>query len=176
MWWGDGPPAGCRIVMKRWPDRKLHYYPDWQQRMYLPLAFGKEYATGLTVYMNSDFSNVIGIVSHGSSNFVFGEAVCFDSKREESCHFPGIPLHLDFSRGEHLTSAWLHLDSMQPHEAIRGMLVVGISTLTPDKFQTEANYFEITANHKHWPSSTFWSLSIIPSEEARRFGVGSSQH
>lgn len=129
MWWGDGPPAGCHIVMKAFPDRKLHYYLDWQQCQYLPLTFGTDYATGFTVYMNFKFSSVIGIVSHGSSDFVFGEAVYFEDKHEEA-----IPFHFAFSPGEHLTSAWLHLDSKQPHAAFRGMLAVGFFTLTLDKF------------------------------------------
>lgn len=131
MWWGDGPPAGCHIVTERWQDWELHHYPNWQQCQYLPLTFGEEYAIGLTVYMDSRFSKVIGIVSHGPSDFVLGEAVYFDNKREDSDDFPGIPIHLAFNRGEHLTSAWLHLDSTQPHGAYCGMLVVGISNLVP---------------------------------------------
>lgn len=134
MWWGDLPPAQCHIVMKTVPDRKLHYYPGWQQCQYLPLSFGKEYATGLTVYLDFEFSKVIGIVSHGSSDFVFGEAGYSEDKDEEARHYPGIPLHFAFNPGEHLTSVWLHLDLMQPHAAYRGILAVGFSPLTVDKF------------------------------------------
>ncbi|KAG8156322.1 hypothetical protein KVR01_013774 [Diaporthe batatas] len=120
MWWGEGPPARSHIVMDWFWTRELHYYPDWQQCQYLPLTFGKEYAAGLTVYMNSEFSGVMGLVSHGSSDFAFGEAVAFDKHH----HSSGTPLHFAFSPGEYLTSAWLHLNSMQPYRKFGGILVL----------------------------------------------------
>lgn len=40
----------------------------------MPLNFGEEYASGLTVYMDLKLGKIIGLVSHGSSDFVLGQA------------------------------------------------------------------------------------------------------
>lgn len=127
MWWGDRPPAGCNIVMKSYPDREPHYYPGWKQCRYLPLAFGTDYATGLTVYMDSEFKSVIGVVSHGPSDVVLGKAMYFDDKQQEARHSPGIPFYFAFNPGEHLSSVWLH----QTHSGLNGVLAVGLFTLHP---------------------------------------------
>jgi hypothetical protein len=138
MWWADSPPAPCRIVMKASSDispGRLHYYQDWHQYQYLPLSFGTNYATGFTVYMDCTFSSITGIVTHGLSDCVFGEAVDFKGGHGEPRYCSGIPLHFAFSPGEHLTSVWLPLVECQPHASScpTGMLSVGIFTLTLEK-------------------------------------------
>lgn len=123
MWYGGCPPWGSstRLVTPQNPE-VLHYYPNWKQFQYLPLSFGAEYASGLTVYMSSIFSRVVGIVSHGPSDFVFGEAEYEEDRREETYHYPGIPIHLPLYQGEYLTSAWLNL---APHaQCLEGQLAV----------------------------------------------------
>lgn len=136
MWWGDGPPVASHTLMTRiYPGRELHYYPGWEQFQYLPLAFGKEYATGFTVYLDFEFSGVIGIVSHGPSDFVFGKAVYFEDKDEEPRPYPGVPIHFTLSPGEYLTSAWFHLEPMQSIGQFNGMLVVGFFIPTLEDVQ-----------------------------------------
>ncbi|KAJ0107604.1 hypothetical protein J7T55_007795 [Diaporthe amygdali] len=113
MWYRSPPPSGIstRIITPQCPDEVLHYYPGWKQCQYLPLTFGSEYASGLTVYIGSEFSRIIGIVSHGSSDVVFGEAVYAEDEYDEAHHGPGIPIHFAFRQGECLTSAWVHMRS-----------------------------------------------------------------
>lgn len=106
MWYGGCPPTGIstRLVTPKKPKR-LHYYPNWKQCQYLPLNFGAEYASGLTIYIGS--TEIIGIVSHGPSDFVFGEAE-YEESHEETFYSHGIPIHFPLGQGEYLTSAWLH--------------------------------------------------------------------
>lgn len=84
----------------------------------MPLNFGEEYASGLTVYMDLKLGKIIGLVSHGSSDFVFGQAeyevdeadAAYDDVLNPSTSVlsSGTPIYFAFARGEYLTSAWWH--------------------------------------------------------------------
>jgi hypothetical protein len=74
----------------------------------LPLELNGVYASGLTVYMGDTFRDVIGIVAHGSTDLVFGEAEYEEEKHDKNYHGQGIPIHLELKRGEYLASAWVH--------------------------------------------------------------------
>lgn len=123
MWYGGCPPSGSstRLVTPK-AGETLHYYPDWKQLQYLPLSFGAEYASGLTVYMSSGFTRIYGIVSHGPSDFVFGEAEYEEDKHEELYHGLGVPIHFPLGPGEYLTSAWLNVTLCS--QGLRGLLAV----------------------------------------------------
>lgn len=165
MWWGNDPSGGIHLV-EEIPGPELHYYRGWKQCQYLPLTFGEQYASGLIVYLSSNFCHVIGLISHGTSGFVFGDAV--DMK-----HNRGIPFHLAFSPGEYLASAWLHLEPLSVGRDCATIVVKLI--LAIGRIQTEANFLEGTASHQPRPSS---SRRISPSpqtEKTRQFGMGSSQ-
>ncbi|KAI7778154.1 hypothetical protein LA080_002580 [Diaporthe eres] len=81
-WLGD--PTSCWVGIVRCSDlSKLDVVTNFQ---YLPLSFGTEYASGLTVYVSYGFDRIYGIVSHGLSDFVFGEAEYEEDKHEETYH------------------------------------------------------------------------------------------
>ena len=64
---------------------------------YLPLTYGLEYASGLTIYCALDrLNNIRGIVSHGSPTRVLG-------RRD------GTPCHMPLYPGEYINSVWLYL-------------------------------------------------------------------
>lgn len=131
MWWGDCPPAFCstRHVTTHSSRSLLQYYPNWRQYQYLPLSFGADYASGLTVYIDVRFpsTKITGIVSHGSSDFEFGRT---SFGEEESSDGHGVPIHFALSPGEYLTSAWLHMSSRT--HGLDGLLAVR-SILALDK-------------------------------------------
>lgn len=160
MWYGACPPSGSstRLVTPK-ARETLHYYPDWRQFQYLPLSFGAEYASGLTVYMSSVFTSIHGIVSHGSSDFVFGEAEYDENKYEETYH--GLaPVHFPLGQGEYLTSAWLNVTPYS--RGLYGLLAVRYTLASRlDECQPATNdCSEDPAMHKLRPSSTFWSLPV----------------
>ncbi|KAL2272690.1 hypothetical protein FJTKL_06243 [Diaporthe vaccinii] len=125
MWSGGCPPSGSstRLVTPKSPGEILHYYQNWKQFQYLPLSFGTEYASGLTVYVSYGFDRIYGIVSHGLSDFVFGEAEYEEDKHEETYHGPGVPIHFPMGQGEYLTSAWLN--AVPYSQGLEGLLALG---------------------------------------------------
>lgn len=119
MWWGSIPTVRSHILVKDVPDRLLHHYRGWKQFQYLPLEFGEHYASGLTVYLSTNFLDVTGIVAH--------DPACSNSletKYRDGLSPGGIPFHIAFSPGEYLSSVWLHL-TRRSDERDRGMIVVG---------------------------------------------------
>lgn len=165
MWWRYGPPGGVHMV-EEIPGPELHHYRGWKQCQYLPLSFGEHYVSGLTVYLSSNFCHVIGFVSHGPSDIVFGQAL-------EMKHNHGIPFHLAFSPGEYLSSVWLHLEPRSVGKD-RGMIVVRF-IFAIDRIETASNFVESTACHKPRPSSLRRHSPIPQTEETRQICMGSSQ-
>lgn len=108
MWYGDCPPFGSstRLIIPKIPREVLHYYPNWIQCHYLPLSLGTDYASGLTLYFDCAW-DIVGIVSHGSSDFAFGETDV-EIKEEER----RMPVYIPLSPGEYFTSAWRHITLM----------------------------------------------------------------
>lgn len=104
MWYGRfSPPEN--MVKRLFPPphpcaqewlRQLDYYPGWRQCQYLALVTASGYTSGLTVYLDHTLENLTGIMSNGHSNLALGST-------------KGVPIHLALKRGEHLTSAWLHV-------------------------------------------------------------------
>ena len=168
MWWGDGPPVRSLIMAEEVPHRELHHYRGWKQCQHLPLDFGEQYASGLTVYLSSNFTDVISIVSHGPS-----DSVSVQTEYKKASHVRGIPFHFAFSPREYLSSAWLHLE---PRSAgtDRGMIVVGF-ILALDKFEADTNFLESPARHKPRPSPLCRNLPFLQTEKSHPFGVDSSQ-
>lgn len=106
MWYRHPPPSE-NLVKRLFPPlhqqkrilepvRRLDYYPKWRQCQYLALSSAYGYASGLTVYLDLALKTLTGIIAHGHSNLALGSP-------------KGIPIHLALKRGEHLTSAWLHV-------------------------------------------------------------------
>ncbi|KAG6364114.1 hypothetical protein INS49_005712 [Diaporthe citri] len=72
--------------------------------------------------MSYGFDRIYGIVSHGLSDFVFGEAEYEEDKHEETYHGLGIPIHFPLGQGEYLTSAWLNATYYD--RGLQGLLAV----------------------------------------------------
>lgn len=158
MWYGACPPSGVstRLVTPN-AGLTLHYYPNWKQLQYLPLSFGAEYASGLTVYMNYGFTRIYGIVSHGLSDFVFGEAEYEEDKYEETYHGQCVPIHFPLGQGEYLTSAWLNAAPYT--RGLEGLLAVRLHPCLDQSQPAANNCSEGPATHKPRPSSTFWIVA-----------------
>lgn len=158
MWYGDCPPSGSSTRLVTPKAREiLHYYPNWKQLQYLPLSFGAEYASGLTVYMNYGFTRIYGIVSHGLSDFVFGEAEYEEDKYEETYHGQCVPIHFPLGQGEYLTSAWLNAAPYT--RGLEGLLAVRLHPCLDQSQPAANNCSEGPATHKPRPSSTFWIVA-----------------
>lgn len=106
MWYRHPPPSE-NLVKRLFPPphphqrtqeqlRRLEYYSRWTQCQYLALNTASGYASGLTVCLDPNQGNLTGIIAHGHSKLALGRP-------------KGIPIHLPLKRGEHLTSAWLHV-------------------------------------------------------------------
>lgn len=104
MWYGHFSPSE-NLVNRLFPPpyrqgweclRRLEYYRGWRQCQYLALSTASGYTSGLTVYLDHTLEYLIGITAHGHSNLQLGRP-------------KGVQIHLSLNKGEHLTSAWLHV-------------------------------------------------------------------
>jgi hypothetical protein len=100
---------------------KIPYYPNHRPCYYLPLVNGREYVSGITVYMGAERApglGIKGIASHGPSPHLIG-------------HRTKCSIHMALSPGEYLNSLWMHI-SCGHERIIRGDVVLSVRAI--DKY------------------------------------------
>ena len=108
LWDRDSMPRDAYRLLSASPHpARLPYYPDCRPCHYLPLMYGSEYASGLTVYFDyvpnaPHRMSIMGIACHGPKTRLLGER-------------SHIPIHMPLYNGEYINSLWVCVSGWLAH-------------------------------------------------------------
>ena len=107
----DGDAYSVLVTASKAP--KIPYYPDCRPFYSLPLTFGSEYASGITVYLESPgrLGRIRGIASHGPRTCLLGQS-------------DGLPIHLPLAKGQYVTGLWVYVPGPNTHPTPKRALCV----------------------------------------------------